>query len=375
MSAVLTAPAPERAATTRPPRDLYVDGIRAVGILAVVALHWLMVEAAWDGQRLQIGNALGHGWAWLLTWLNPLPMLFYAAGVAARHGWSRHGSARGFVRGRVRAMLPALGCFVAIWAALMILLPVLGVPEVAVHQAARIAPQPLWFLGVQVLLLAATPWLVRVGERWGWRLPVIVGAAALAVDVLRFGAGIDQVAMMNLLLVWSVPYTIGMLETSGRMRGLEVRAGRAALVAGTALAATVGLLAAGPYPISLIGMPGDAVSNLAPPTAPVLTFAVAQVAAVVALRPVLTEHVARWGWVRWVGAHSMGLYLWHLTAMFLLTGVLIFGLGLAVPEPWTGTWWVTRPVIALLAWGLLLVMITLASRTQPVITRAIQAWS
>ncbi|MEV7972726.1 acyltransferase [Cellulomonas sp. NPDC089187] len=376
MTATLTPPVLDRSNTlTRPAparvgRDHYTDGIRAVGILAVVALHWLMVEAAWTGDRLVIGNALGHGGAWVLTWLQPLPVLFYAAGVAAGHSWRKASGARRFVTGRVQAMLPAVGCFAVVWAGLIALLPEIGVPSAAVHQAARIAPQPLWFLGVQVVLLALTPALARAGDRWGWRVPMVLGAGALAVDMLRFGAGIDGAGYANLVLVWVVPYLIGLLDTRGRRPAPT----RAAVLALGALIATVLLIAVGPYPMSLIGMPGDAVSNLAPPTAPVLTFAVAQVAGALALRPLLTERAARSRLVRWANTHSMGLYLWHLTAMFLLTGVMIFALGVAVPEPWTAVWWLTRPVVALAAGAILYGLLRLEKLLLPVVRRAVEAW-
>jgi len=38
----------------------------------------------------------------------------------------------------------------------------------------------------------------------------------------------------------------------------------------------------------------------------------------------------------------MGLYLWHLTAMFAVSGVVLLGAGKVLPEPWTWDWWVTR---------------------------------
>src|SRR5690606_1071868 len=45
-----------RSGPQRPRRDGFVDAIRAVGLVAVVALHWLMAEATWDGSTLRVGN-------------------------------------------------------------------------------------------------------------------------------------------------------------------------------------------------------------------------------------------------------------------------------------------------------------------------------
>lgn len=349
------APAPRANTPTAPPpgtegraarrRDGFVDAVRAVGTVLVVLLHWLMVDAAWDGERLLVDNALGHGAAWLLTWAQPLPVLFFAAGASAAFQLARRPDATGraFAADRVRSMLPPVLVLATGWGVLVFVLPLLGVPAQAVSRAARIAPQPLWFIGVQAALLALTPLAARALDRCGWWLPAGLALAACGVDVLRFAADVPGIGAVNLLLVWAVPYLVGVRYARG---GARVRPRTALLVAAGALAATVVLLVAGPYPRALIGMPGDAVSNLSPPTAPVVTFAVAQVAVALAARTVLERWGSRSRLVARVQAQSMGLYLWHLTAMFLVCGVLIFGFGQVLPEPWTAAWWLTWPLMA-----------------------------
>jgi peptidoglycan/LPS O-acetylase OafA/YrhL len=366
-------PAPA-AQAVRPGRDPFVDGVRAVGTLLVVALHWLMVEATWDGRELVVGNALAHGWAWLLTWAQPLPLLFFAAGAAARYDRVRHPEQPGwrFAGVRLLRMARPVAVFAGAWALLVTVLPGLGVPAAAVDRAARIVPQPLWFLGVQIALLALTPVLLRALRRWGAaRVLGVAVALPLLVDVLRFSDAVALPGAPNVLLVWAVPFLGGLLYADRRLvTGAGPRPPRApglvvlALLAGGGLVATAALLAAGPYPVSLIGMPGDALSNLAPPTAPVVTFAVAQVAAALLVR----DRVAGWAAgsrvVRWVGARSMGLYLWHLTAMFAVAGVVLLGLGQALPEPWTGDWWVSRAGYLGAAALVLAALVAAASRVE-----------
>lgn len=350
-AAVPAAPGPP--ARPRARRDPFVDGVRAVGILLVVALHWLMVEATWDGETLLVGNALAHGGAWLLTWLQPLPLLFFAAGAAARYDLDRHPGEPGwrFAGVRLLRMARPVAVFAGVWALLLAALPWLGVPAAAVDRVARIVPQPLWFLGVQIGLLALTPVLLRALRRWGAARVLLVAAALpVVVDLLRFSDEVALPGAPNVLLVWAVPYLGGLVYAARRLGTPEDVAARDLVPERTVLtlltlgglAATVLLLAVGPYPWSLIGMPGDATSNLAPPTAPVVGFAVAQVAAALLVR----DAVARWAagsrLVRWAGARSMGLYLWHLTAMFAVSGVVLLGVGETLPEPWTWDWWATR---------------------------------
>ncbi|KRC34149.1 acyltransferase [Oerskovia sp. Root22] len=349
-------------------RDVFVDAVRALATLAVLSVHWLMPEATWDGERLGIGNALSHGGAWTLTWvLQVLPLLFFAAGASAAYQLWRTGTAEGpdgaahlptarrqgvvtagwdVVRRRLPRIWRPVAAFVGTWAAAVLVLPALGVPEEAVRQVARIAPQLLWFLGVYLLLLAVTPALLRAYRTWGWRLVVIAVAAPLLVDALRFGAGVDQVAVVNVLLGWAVPYVLGIAYVDLVRRDALPSRRALWLTAAAALAAMAGLVVAGPYPLSLIGMPGDAISNLGPPTALAVTHAVLQVSVALAVR----DGVVRWAQgrgavlVSWVAARSMTLYLWHLTAMFVVIGVVLLGVGSPLPVAWSADWWASRPL-------------------------------
>lgn len=355
-------------------RDPFIDGVRTLGILLVIALHWLMVEATWDGRQLVVGNALSHGAAWLLTWAQPLPLLFFAAGAAARYDLRRDPDQPGwrFAGRRALRMAVPVGVFAAVWAVLVVALPWFGVPAAAVDRAARIVPQPLWFLGVQIALLALTPTLLRALRRWGGvRVLVVAVLLPTAVDLLRFGGGVHQAGVLNVLLVWAVPYLGGLVYATHRSTpSTTSRAAAGAertaftLLAGTGLAATVLLLAVGPYPVSLIGMPGDAISNLAPPTAPVVAFCVAQVAAALAFRHQIAAWAGRSGLAHWAGARSMGLYLWHLTAMFTVVGLVLIGTGHPLPEPWTWDWWATRPSYVAAAAATLALLIAVARRAE-----------
>ncbi|MFE5341182.1 acyltransferase family protein [Isoptericola sp. NPDC056578] len=378
--AVLDAPAPPvptaplarprpvaPAARPRRARDPFVDVVRALGTLGVVLLHWLMAEATWDGRTLLVGNALGHGAGWLVTWLQPLALLFFAAGASAGYqrsattfggrGWG------GTVLARLRATARPVGAFVGAWALAVAALLAVGVPDDAVWRMARMAPQLLWFLGVWVVLMALTPLLRAAWQRWRWGALVVAVALPLTLDALRFGLPGELtggLAWANVLLAWAAPFLAGIAYAAERSAPrrpvpdpaadpLTRRGARLALAAGAlaAVAATVVLVAAGPYPLSLVGMPGDEISNLGPPTAPVVAHAVAQVCLVLLFRAALVRRAATGAGTRAVGAlarRSMTVYLWHLTAMFAVVGVALLGLGQELPVAWGADWWASRPV-------------------------------
>ncbi|KOG86438.1 acyltransferase, partial [Streptomyces varsoviensis] len=84
------------------------------------------------------------------------------------------------------------------------------------------------------------------------------------VDVLRFALGVPYVEFLNFAFVWLAVHQLGFLRADGRLaaRGPRVPAALAL----TGLAGAVALVAAGPYPLSMVGMPGEKISNMAPPT-------------------------------------------------------------------------------------------------------------
>ena len=360
-SALETAPAADTQPPRRRTRDPFIDLVRAGATVAVLSVHWMMPQVAWDGSALTIGNSLSEGAGWLVTWvLQVLPLLFFAAGAAA--GLERPRPVTHTVRRRLpRLVLPVLA-LAGTWLVAALLLPLLGVPATAVERVIRIVPQPLWFLGVYLALMVLTPLLRRLVGALGWGAPVVLAVVPVAVDLLRFTEVAPQLAWLNLLAVWVVPYTIGLVYARP---GAPRPGGRTWWVtSAVALVALIALVAAGPYPISMIGMPGDAISNLGPPTLAALTHGVLLTTVVLALRAPLTRLAAGPARraVAWVSARSMTLYLWHLTAMFTVVGVALLGLGLEVPTAWTPAWFVQWPLWCAAAAGVLAVLVRIYHR-------------
>jgi hypothetical protein len=117
--------------------------------------------------------------------------------------------------------------------------------------------------------------------------------------------------------------------------------------AGVGLGAVIALTAYGPYPVSMVGLPGEPISNMSPPTL-ALACQAAFVTGVALLlrRPVLPWlHRPRvWAGVVTANGWAMTAFLWHLTALFAVTASV---LALGLPQPAVGDWqwWATRPVV------------------------------
>ena len=117
--------------------------------------------------------------------------------------------------------------------------------------------------------------------------------------------------------------------------------------------ALVLLTGPGPYPVSMVSVPGAAMQNPSPPTVALMTLAAAQVA----LAALVAGPAERWlrrtrPWAAVIGANTvvLTLYLWHMVAA--LAGALALDALGALPsaDVRTGAWWLGRvPWVATLA--------------------------
>nr|BFE80752.1 hypothetical protein GCM10020093_033530 [Planobispora longispora] len=143
--------------------------------------------------------------------------------------------------------------------------------------AARLAGQLLWFLAIYLVAVAATPLMLRLNAAYGWRVPAALTAGAVAVDAVRFASGLEVAGFPNIVLVWLAVHQLGFLYADGRLR-------RPWAMAAAGYGAAVLLVTDGPYPGSMIGMPGAAMSNMAPPTVALLAVAFGQIGLALGLR-------------------------------------------------------------------------------------------
>ncbi|MFD9333516.1 acyltransferase [Streptomyces sp. NPDC060028] len=343
----MTVSTRELAAATPPARDRYVDLLRVASLGTVICGHWLMAAVSGDG----IGNLLAVLPALqVLTWgLQVMPVFFFVGGFS--HALSYRSVRRKadgpvyavFLRARLRRLLRPTLVFVLVWTAFALAVQLAGGGDGRLSGAAlRLVTQPLWFIGIYLAMVAFTPPLLRLHERWGWGAFGLLAGAAALVDVLRFALGVPYVEFLNFGFVWLAVHQLGFLRADGRLR----RPRRPAGLAAAGLLGAVALVAYGPYPLSMVGMPGEKVSNMAPPTLALLCHGMWLVGAVELLRRPAGRLLARpraWRAVVAANGIAMTAFLWHLTAM-LAVYALQLGLGFALPDPASAAWWAQVPV-------------------------------
>ena len=365
----------ELADKTPASRNRYVDLLRAVSIGAVVLGHWLIAAPWMDGDHIRLDHMLAISpWTRWLTWLfQVMPIFFMVGGYSNAMSWdAARRAGRGYadwVGSRLRRLIGPVVPLLVAWASIGAVAHLSGVPPEVIRVGSQAALVPVWFLAVYVLVVLIAPVLYGAWLRFGmasfWALVLL----AVLVDALRFGAGLVWPAWINYLLIWSAVHHMGFMWRDGRLAG----PGRS-LPWAVAGFAGLGVLVWGlGYPLSMVGVPGEEVSNTLPPSLAMLALGCAQAGLLLALEGPGRRWLARrraWAATIAVNGMIMSVYLWHLTAMVLLIGLLrlLGGFGLHL-VPGTGTWWATRPLwLATLA-AALLVFLALFSRFERVAER------
>jgi surface polysaccharide O-acyltransferase-like enzyme len=348
-------------------RNWYVDLLRVFGLFLVILGHWLTTSVAVRGGQLQGDNALAAllPWsAWPTLLFQVMPLFFLAGGYANAASWPAHHrrgeSWASWLYGRAERLLRPTTLYLVIAAIGVTIARSVGVDPADLHQAAAAIAIQLWFLPVYLALVLLTPLLVRAHQRWGLRVPAAVALAATLVDAVRLSAATPVIGWANYLLVWGTAFALGIAWREGAL----TRRWFVGFIASGSLAFAA-LVWLGPFPLTLIGVPGERIDNTAPPSVALLAYSVAQVGVVLMLeRPVLRWLRKPGRLVALIRANSvvMTVYLWHMVPV-VVAAPLLYSTGL-LSEPAMGSWhwWELRlPWVALLV-AMLALIVSIAGR-------------
>jgi fucose 4-O-acetylase-like acetyltransferase len=351
----------ELAERTPSTRRRSIDFLRAVAIIAVVLGHWLIIAVSRDAS----GNLTGYtalqelSWLHLLTWVfQVMPIFFFVGGVSNAISWNRHrdrgGSAARWLLDRSARLFPPVTALLLVISAGALIAGWAGVPTAVTAQAVHLVTMPLWFLVVYLGVIALTPIMYRLHQRFGLLVPLVLLIAVAIGDVAHLSTGNDTWAFGNFVFAWLAVHQLGFAWQDGSLRLSGARA--VAVIVGSAVALVL-LTGPGPYPVSMVSVPGAAMQNAGPPTLALMALAGVQIGLVGLTTPALERWLRRrgpWSVVIAVNAVIMTLYLWHMVAA-LAGAVLLGALGWlpASTDNEPAFWWGRIP------WILTLVLIQL----------------
>ncbi|MGW1129142.1 acyltransferase family protein [Streptomyces sp. NPDC002526] len=353
-------------------RDRALDGLRALALVAVPLGHWLL-----GGFTLDVAGAMRNssplavfGGLAPVSWVLQMLGIFFLVGghaaVLSRNRARERGVGdRVWLGRRVARLGRPVVAVTAVWAVLLLVLRAAGFPAGTLRSAVTLVVQPLWFVGVYVVLTALTPVCVRAARRFGLWSAAALFAAVAVVDFLRYGpwsgAVPDWTGLLAVVPGWLFAYQLGIVWAGGR---LDRRRAVGLLVGGCVVFAA--LLTVFGYPASMVGVPGQGRTNSHPPSLLVLALAAAQCGGAVLVRARLARVLARPGlWAVTVGVNlcAMTVLCWHQSAM----------LAVALPASRTGAvpgligapdtvGWIAARLLWLPVFASVLFLITLAVR-------------
>ena len=340
-------------APAEPPlaRNSYLDLLRVVAIAAIVVGHWLATGIVYQHGHLHGVDVLGvvRWTSWLTLLLQVVPVFFLVGGYSNALSWSNYQRGGGlplpWIRRRALRLLLPTSAYVVTIVLLVVICDASGVNRDELSQAAWALALHLWFLAVYLVLLLLTPALYWAHRRYGMWVPIAMAALAVAIDVGVVEAHWHVVGWLNYVLVWGTFHQLGFAWQQGFLTG---RRWRPLVLTLGAVVALVGLIWWGPYPVSMIGVPGARIQNASPPSAALLAFGLTQVGLVLLAEP----FVARWfgrpsrararAVVERANHLTMPVYLWHMVPLVIVTVVGYRSGLLAQPPIGSGAWWAQR---------------------------------
>ncbi|WP_421121948.1 hypothetical protein ACE2AJ_12530 [Aquihabitans daechungensis] len=196
---------------------------------------------------------------------------------------------------------------------------------------------------VYVILIALFPITYWLHERFGALVLVWGVGLAVLLDVARFSHDVPWAGWVNFFVIWGTCHQLGYFWEGLVALGRRVAWG----LMWTGLFGLAGLVGSNIYPGSMVGVPGEKFSNMAPPTICILALLLFQAGVALLIRPWVLDKLdtsKRWATTNDViNRFSLPLFLFHSTGMALWAAFGYFVLdNQQVREP-TAMWWLGRP--------------------------------
>lgn len=346
----LLPPVHRVAEDTPPHRDRIIDAVRGFALVVVVFGHLLMAVVYWPEEgEARIGNLMAsYPLLQYLTWvLQVMPIFFAFGGAASVIAWRKADAGdvlySAWMWGRIQRLLRPVLVYLAIMAVFSAVMTVVVGP--GLDPLLSIINGPLWFLGVYTLTLLFLPfmWWVHQHNRAIAFVVLIPLAVIDSVGVTILGWPL-WIGFFNYLLCWLVIQQLGFFWAEQTKYRTWV------LVAVSTFVINAALVYYGPWPMSLVGLPGDVLdydqltlfgftvdvpgfhgeySNMAPPSVVLLLHGLTLVSLVFLARRPLERLLHRprvWLATTFMMLTSMSLYIWHLLAIVLsLTTLRLLG--------------------------------------------------
>jgi hypothetical protein len=327
----LWAQAKLAAEQTPPNRNRTADFFRAAAITIVVFGHWLVSVPHYVDGGLEFTMLLSvQPWTQYVTWfLQVMPIFFFVGGFSNAASWTSAqldpAKRRVWQATRLKRLLMPITPLILLWS---IFAGVAGYAEIdpaTIQGTSQAALIPVWFLAVYIIVTVLVPVTAKAWEKFGlWSVAFLVIGAAI-VDFVAFTGGVGWVRWSNYAFIWLGMHQLGYWWFSG----IKSKLGPILLIV-TGLLSLFVLIKLLGYPVAMVSVPGEAVSNTRPPTFAMLAIGFVQVGLILLAKDKVEKWLQNpkpWAVVILVSQRIMTVYLWHLTALLFFAGLALLADG------------------------------------------------
>ena len=364
--------AKEMADKTPEDRNRYVDFLRALSIGAVVLGHWILAAPSFQAGSPQMEHLLDiQPWSRWLTWIfQVMPVFFFVGGFSNGVSWDgaqKKGQAYAqWLDARFRRLLGPTIPLVVLWTVLGVIGFNLGVHNEMIRIGSQVSLVPVWFLAIYFCIVMLVPLSRAIWLRYGFISVVVPILLAVLNDWLFFNSQLQWISWLNYFFIWGAVHQLGYAWQEGRMAS-----GIATFIFGLfGLIMLILLTQIGPYPLSLVGVPSQELSNTTPPKLPLIALAMAQIGFLLSIEKPMKQWLAKgrvWISTVLINGLIMPLFLWHSTIMMLIIGALFWlAPNLLIGEPGSTQWWSLRPVWVFVYFSVMLVFLPIFLKLEKV---------
>lgn len=344
-------------------RNRYVDFLRALSIIMVIFGHWLVVAPYVDpAGELQFPDILSIlPWTQWLSWiLQVMPIFFIVGGFSNSISWKsaqrREENYSTWFAARLRRLITPVLPVLAVWSGIGIIAKLFNADQSILQPASQFALLPAWFLVIYIVVVSFVPITYRAWQRYKFASFWALVAVAILIDIAVFALGWKALGWVNYIFVWVAVHQFGIAwqaQSTGDFRKTLIWT-----VGG--FLALIALVTFGPYPISMVTVQGEEISNTLPPNLTMLALGIFQGGLLLSLEKPIRKWLDKkkvWTTVVLINGMIMTLFLWHVTVLILVasSALALGGIGLGI-APGVSAWWLTRPIWLLLLSTVLLTL-------------------
>ena len=328
---------------------MFIDFVRGASLVVVVVWHWAFTILRWEADGPHATNPIGFTKGlWIITWVAQVMPLFFFVG-----GWSNYAayekaqaegvSKRTFVTERLKDLLAPAFFLIAVWWG--VLIGISALVELSwLRTSIILILSPLWFAFSYAFVVVFFPMFLALHKRYSYLVPVWLAGLAALIDIARFTHKVPYVGWLNMIVVWGLAHQLGFFYNTLKTAPRRVYYA----MSWSGLFFLLALVWSGIYPGSMVGVPGDKFSNMAPPSLAIVALVILQVGLLLTKREWIEARLEtpRWSkFVKLMRTYAMPLYLLHTSglAIFLVGGYFLNQRApLSTEISWR--WWAWRPL-------------------------------